>query len=67
VAALKWQMRRSCSAGGAFKASQPSPPRWDAFYSLIVGAFKRCLAPKDILQRSALAIRPSKQAVKEGP
>jgi hypothetical protein len=48
VAALKKQMCRSCSADEASKASQPSPLGWLALFNpAVLGALKRCLAPKD--------------------
>jgi hypothetical protein len=51
--------RRSCSIGGASKASQSPPLTGTLFYSLLVGAFKRYLAPKGTLQYSRHQAFPS--------
>jgi hypothetical protein len=53
VAALKKQ--NSSDVGRRSLRSVPAvAPGWDAFCPIMVGAFKRCLAAKDIHQRSPL-------------
>jgi hypothetical protein len=53
VAALKKQIRRSCLTGRASKSVPAVAPGLGRFscssYSVIVGAFKRSLALRDIL------------------
>jgi hypothetical protein len=62
VAALKKQ--NSPDVGRRSLRSVPAvAPGWDAFYPVMVGAFKRCLAPKDIHHCLPLATRASRQAV----
>ena len=51
MAALKKQIRRSCLAGGASQASQPSPSAGTLFYSIVVGALSDDLAQRGTLWR----------------